>query len=122
MKTGEIITYSQFKMLEYPEHYNYRELYNSSENDTNLNFFKKNEKNSDDLLHKKKTWHIFASQNKQLSVMKKQKKYQEKTENGMTIGEIRHLIGRMTTTRTYDLKQKKSKKKINARNYQEFID
>lgn len=55
MKTGEIITYSQFKMLEYPEHYNYRELYNSSENDTNLNFFKKNEKNSDDLLHKKKT-------------------------------------------------------------------
>lgn len=54
--------------------------------------------------------------------MKKQKKYQEKTENGMTIGEIRHLIGRMTTTRTYVLKQKKSKKKINARNYQEFID
>jgi hypothetical protein len=54
--------------------------------------------------------------------MKKNNKYQQKTENGMTIGEVRHLIGKMTTTKTFEKKARKEKKKINHRNYFEFID
>jgi hypothetical protein len=56
------------------------------------------------------------------NIKMKKNKYQQKTENGMTIGEVRHLIGKMTTTKTFEKKVRKEKKKINHRNYFEFID
>jgi hypothetical protein len=43
-KTGKVITYSEFKSLEYPNHYDYKELYDDSNFNANEINLKKNEK------------------------------------------------------------------------------